>query len=133
MTRKQAKADAARLASLVYDRDKAGKLAKVEHPLARDLLTRAFAQLILRGGEPFAMHISAKEAATIPSHVPIAGGSYAMAVGFDIEMRATFSTAGAAAADGQQSIRADEIARHIAMMHLMSGQQIAGIPRGVQL
>lgn len=127
-TRNQAKAAAAMLAGVVYDRDPAGKLVQVTNTKARDLLARAFAQLILRGGKPFAMQISASEAAAFPSHTPVAGGSYALAVGFDLQDRATFSTAGAAAVCDDRPVDAALVAEHVAMMGLVRGQQIVGIP-----
>lgn len=128
LSRNQAKAVARLVASAAYDRDKAGDLVRVSDPKAVGLLEQAFAQLILRGGKPFAMQISASEAAAFPSHDPVEGGSYAIAVGFDVETRATFSTAGAAAVRGDQPIEAAEVARHVAMMGLTHGLQSAGIP-----
>ncbi|MGN7869413.1 hypothetical protein [Paracoccus sp. 22332] len=128
LSRQQAKAVARLIASATYDRDASGKLVRVADQRATGLLERAFAQLILRGGKPFAMQISASEAAAFPSHDPVEGGSYAIAVGFDVETRATFSTAGAAAVRGDQPIEAAEVARHVAMMGLTHGLQSAGIP-----
>lgn len=128
LTRQQAKATAAVLASAIYDRDEAGNMVRVTDPKARGLLERAFAQLIQRGGKPFAMQISANEAAAFPSHTPITGGSYALAVGFDIDRYATFSTAGAAGVCDDRPVDATRLAERIAMMGLERGLRVAGIP-----
>lgn len=128
LSRKQAKAVARLLAAATYDRDESGTVVLVTNLKAVGLLERVFAQLLMRRGEPFAVQISASEAAAFPSHVPVEGGSYAIAVGFDAETRATFSTAGAAAVCGDQPIEAAELARHVAMIGLSRGLQRAGIP-----
>lgn len=127
-TRQQAKAAAAVMASAVFDRDAAGGIVQITDRRALGLLERAFCQLILRGGEPFAIQISPGEAAAFPGHAPIAGGSYALAVGFDQCQRATFSTAGAAAVCGDRSVDAADAARLIAMIGLQRGLQVTGIP-----
>ncbi|WP_374300956.1 hypothetical protein [Paracoccus sp. (in: a-proteobacteria)] len=128
LSRKQAKATARVIAAATYDTDSDGKLVRVADQKAVGLLERAFTQLFLRRGKPFSMQISASEAAAFPSHVPVAGGSYALAVGFDVETRATFSMAGAAAVCGDRPVEAADIARHIAMAGLARGMQSAGIP-----
>lgn len=132
-SRKRAKATARVMVAAAYDRDSTGKIVRVADPRARGLLERAFTQLLMRGGEPFAMQISPSEAAAFPSHVPVPGGSYAIAIGFDAQTRATFSTAGAVTACGDQPIEAAEIAQHVAMMGLQRGQQEDGIPNWGQV
>lgn len=131
-TRKEAKVSATQAARLAYGRDTAGKLARVKDPKSQGALARAFAQLIMQGGEPFAMQISASEAAGFPSHTPVEGGTYALAVGMDLNKAATFSTAGAAAACDDGPVDATLIAETLAMMGLQRALQMTGIPRGAQ-
>lgn len=132
-TRRVAKTAATMLARHAYGRDPAGKLVRVKDPRAQKVLARAFWQLILQDRKPFAMQISASEAAAFPSYTFVDGGTYALAVGIDLSQAATFSTAGAAAVRGDEPVDATIIAETLAMMALQPALQVNGIPRGVQL
>lgn len=121
------------LARHAYGRDPAGKLVRVKDPKAQKVLARAFWQLILQDRKPFAMQISASEAASFPSYTFVEGGTYALAVGIDLNQAATFSTAGAAAVRSDEPVDATVIAETLAMMALQPALQVNGIPRGAQL
>lgn len=131
-TRKIARVTAAILARHAHGRDLTGKRVRLTDAKAQNVLARALVQLILQDKKPFAMQISANEATGFPSHTAIDGGTYALAVGIDLQDRATFSTAGAAAVSGDEPVDATTIAETLAMMGLQRGLQVAGIPRGMQ-
>lgn len=131
-TRKAAKISATQAARLAYGRDPAGKLMRVKDPKAQGVLARAFTQLIMQGGKPFTMQISASEAAGFPSHTDVKGGMYALAVGIDLNQAATFSTAGAAAVCDNGPVDATLVAETLAMMGLQRGLQMTGIPKGAK-
>ncbi|MEO1911762.1 MAG: hypothetical protein ABGX10_15225 [Paracoccus sp. (in: a-proteobacteria)] len=131
-TRKVAKTAATMLARHAYGRDSAGKLIRVKDPKAQKVLARAFWQLIMHDRKPFAMQITASEAAAFPSHTLVESGTYALAVGIDLQDRATFSTAGAAAVTDDEPVDATTIAETLALMGLQRGLQVPGIPQGMQ-
>ena len=129
--RARAAETAAKLAASAFDYS-AGQMVRVQHPRAVATLTRAFKEMLQRGGRPYATEICEGEAAAFPRWAGRnVGMVHVLAVALDPGGQASFALRSVAARDwsGQLIRRASgEMAEATARAALAEITSYSGFP-----